>query len=100
MNTEMKEVEKTEIEEQIEEAVENAIGDYKTNRYKNPYFWIGICGVALAAMGIEPESLTSWGLVLDNLLEVIKNPVAIVGTVLAILGVFIDPTTKGVKDKK
>lgn len=100
MNTEMKEVEKTEIEEQIEEAVENAIGDYKTNRYKNPYFWIGICGVALAAMGIEPESLTSWGLVLDNLLEVIKNPVAIVGTVLAILGVFVDPTTKGVKDKK
>lgn len=92
--------EKTEIENQIEEAVENAIGNYKTNRYKNPYFWIGICGVALAAMGIEPESLTSWGLVLDNLLEVVKNPVAIVGTILAILGVFVDPTTKGVKDKK
>lgn len=100
MNTEMIEAEKTEIEEQIEEAVENAISDYKTNRYKNPYFWIGIGGVALAAMGIEPESLTSWSLVLDNLLAVIQNPVAIVGTVLAILGVFVDPTTKGVKDKK
>lgn len=100
MANEELEVKKDEIEEQIEEAVENAISDYKTNRYKNPYFWIGICGVALAAMGIEPESLTSWGMVADNFLEVLKNPVAIVGTVLAILGVFIDPTTKGVKDKK
>lgn len=85
---------------EIEKAVEAAIQDYKTSRYKNPYFWIGLGGVALAAMGIDPESLTSWGIVADNIIEFVKNPVAIVSTAFAILGIFVDPTTKGVKDKK
>lgn len=86
--------------EQIEEAVQDAINDYKTSRYKNIWFWVGLIGVALTAMGIDPESLTSWNILFDNILEFIKNPVAIGSTVLAILGIFVDPTTKGVKDKK
>ena len=97
---EMTTVEKEAVEARVEEAVNNAIQDYRTSRYKNPYFWVGIGGVALAAMGIDPESLTSWGIVLDNFLEFIKNPVAIVGTALAIMGVFVNPTTKGIKDPK
>lgn len=88
------------VQSKVDEAVKEAIQDYKTSRYKNPYFWVGIGGIALAAMGIDPESLTSWSIVLDNFLEFIKNPVAIVGTALALMGVFVDPTTKGIKDPK
>lgn len=84
----------------IEQAVQEAIHDYKTSRYKNPYFWVGVAGVALAAMGIDPESLTSWAIVGEKALEFISNPVAIGGTMLAMLGIFVDPTTKGVTDKK
>ena len=93
-------VEQGSVEAKVEEAVKEAIEDYKTSRYKNPYFWVGLGGIALAAMGIDPESLTSWGIVLDNLLEFVKNPVAVVGTALAVMGVFINPTTKGIRDKK
>lgn len=67
-------------------------------RIKNPWFWIGLAGVILSAMGISPEDLTSWQAVLDMLVEFISNPFMI-GTVLAALaGVFFDPTTAGLGD--
>lgn len=100
MNSEDFKNEKDAMQEQIDDAVSDALHDYKTNRFKNPWFWIGVGGIILAALGIDPQSLTSWDLVLDNALEVIKNPVAIFGAIFAILGVFVDPTTKGIKDRK
>lgn len=67
-------------------------------RIKNPWFWIGLVGVILSAMGISPEDLTSWQAVLDMLIEFISNPFMI-GTVgAAVIGVFFDPTTSGLSD--
>ena len=48
--------------------------EMKTNRYKNPYFWIGLIGVILTAMGISPEKLTSWDMVVAAAVDLIKNP--------------------------
>jgi len=68
------------------------------NRYKNPWFWVGLGGIIIAASGIDPQMLTEWRLVGLALINVLENPVTFVGVGLAVLGVFINPTTKGLKD--
>ena len=85
---------------QVQEAISNAMNDNTVSRYKNPWFYIGIFGMLLIAMGIDPETLTSWKLVGDAVIDFIGNPVAIFGAAATILGVFTDPTTKGITDKK
>jgi phi LC3 family holin len=67
-------------------------------RIKNPWFWISLVGVILTAMGVSPEMLTSWGAVWEALKELVMNPYLLGCVILAVLGVFIDPTTKGVSD--
>jgi phi LC3 family holin len=68
------------------------------DRYRNPWFWVGLVSIMIAASGIDFETLTSWALVGQALLTIVMNPVKLVAVLLAGLGVFINPTTKGVKD--
>ena len=67
-------------------------------RFKNPWFWVGLCGTILAAMGVSPEMFTSWGTVWEAVVNLINNPFMLVSVVLAVLGVFVDPTTSGISD--
>ena len=67
-------------------------------RAKNPWFWVGIVSTILAAMGVSPEMLTSWSAVWDAIRSLFANPFQIGCVVLAVLGVFVDPTTAGVGD--
>lgn len=67
-------------------------------RFKNPWFWVGLGGVILSAMGVSPEMFTSWEAVWDAIVNLFGNPFMLVSVVLAILGVFVDPTTAGISD--
>ncbi len=67
-------------------------------RIKNPWFWAGIVGVMITAAGLDPQTFTSWPSVLDGVISVLMNPVQLVAVVLAVIGVFVDPTTEGVED--
>ncbi len=67
-------------------------------RMKNPWFWVGVLSVAVTAIGVDPQTFTSWGAVLDGIRAVAQNPVQLVTMILAVLSVFIDPTTAGVSD--
>lgn len=67
-------------------------------RMKNPWFWVGVAGIALTALGIEPATLTSWGAVWACVKSVAGNPFQLCTMALAVLGVFIDPTTAGITD--
>ena len=67
-------------------------------RIKNPWFWVGLIATILAAMGIEPAMFTSWPLVWEAIVGLVSNPFQLGCVVLAVLGVFVDPTTKGVSD--
>lgn len=69
-------------------------------RFKNPWFWIGIIGVILSAMNVNPETFTSWGVLLESVKALLANPFMIGSVSIAVLGVFVDPTTKGIGDKK
>ena len=67
-------------------------------RFKNPWFWVGVVSVAITAIGVDPQSFTSWAAVWDGIVSVLANPVQLVTMCLAVLAVFIDPTTAGVTD--
>lgn len=69
------------------------------NRIKNPYFWLGLGGVIFSSAGVDFKALTSWNLLANTLLDILANPVAVVAVIAAIIGVFVDPSTKGLKDK-
>ena len=69
-------------------------------RFKNPWFWVGMCGTILTAMGISPEMFTSWSAVWEAIVNLFSNPYMLISVVLAILGVFVDPTTSGISDSK
>ena len=69
-------------------------------RFKNPWFWVGLGGVILSAMGVSPEMFTNWGAVWDAFVNLINDPFMLVSVVLAVLGVFVDPTTSGISDSK
>ena len=67
-------------------------------RMKNPWFWVGLLGVVLTAMGVSPEMLTSWALVGQAVVDLVSNPFMLGSVVIAVLGVFVDPTTAGMGD--
>lgn len=69
-------------------------------RFKNPYFWLGLGGVIFSSAGVNVNTLTSWNLLGDALLNILANPVLVVAVTAAIIGVFVDPSTKGLKDNK
>ena len=67
-------------------------------RIKNPWFWVGVVGILLTAMGVSPEMLTSWSAVWEAVVNLFTNPFLLGSAFIAILGVFVDPTTAGVGD--
>jgi phi LC3 family holin len=69
-------------------------------RFKNPWFWVGLCGTILTAMGVSPEMFTNWGAVWEAVVNLFGNPFMLVSVVLAVLGVFVDPTPAGISDSK
>lgn len=69
-----------------------------TVRAKNPWFWISLIGVVLTAMGVSPDMFTSWGAVIEAVKGLITNPFMLCSVIVAVLGVFVDPTTAGLGD--
>ena len=59
---------------------------------------IGIVSICITAIGVDPHSFTIWEAVGSCIVDVLRNPVQIVTVVLAVLAVFIDPTTAGIGD--
>lgn len=67
-------------------------------RVRNPWFWVGVVSVAITAIGVDPQTFTSWAAVWEGVKSVLSNPVQLCTMCLAVLSVFIDPTTAGVSD--
>lgn len=76
----------------------NSVKINLTVRAKNPWFWVSLGGVILAAVGVAPEMFVSWEAVAEAFVALLGNPYKLGCVALAVLGVFIDPTTAGVGD--
>jgi len=80
--------------------IENNIEKKSANieRYKNPWFWVGIGGIVLTSLQVEASTLTTWGSVGELVIKTVSNPFLLGTTAMAVLGVFINPTSKGLGD--
>lgn len=67
-------------------------------RYKNPWFWVGIGGIVLTSLQVEASTLTTWASVGELVIKTASNPFLLGTTAMAVLGVFINPTSKGLGD--
>jgi phi LC3 family holin len=54
----------------------------------------------LTAMGVQTEMLTDWSMVWGACTDLVSNPAKLIAVGLALLGVFVEPTSKGLKDSK
>ena len=64
-------------------------------KFKNPYFWLSVFALIFSASGIDFQTLTSWQLLAQALIDILMNPVAIVAVITAFLGIWNDNSTKG-----
>lgn len=69
-------------------------------RFQNWAFWLGLGATVLAAMNVSPEMFTSWELLWAEIVALFSNPSRLGCVVVAIIGVFTDPTTPGVGDSQ
>lgn len=75
-------------------------GDFMINRFKNPYLIFGAIATVLATLGIEPSMLQEWEILQNEMLAVLSNPYKIGCLVVALVGIYVDPTSKGLKDRE
>lgn len=64
-------------------------------KFKNPYFWLSLFALIFSAAGVDFETLTSWSLLAQALMDILLNPVAIMAVITAFLGIWNDNSTKG-----
>ena len=64
-------------------------------KLKNPYFWLSVFALIFSAAGIDFQTLTSWQLLIQALVDILMNPVAIIAVITAFLGIWNDNSTKG-----
>ena len=64
-------------------------------KLKNPYFWLSVFALIFSASGIDFQTLTSCQLLIQALVDILLNPVAIVAVITAFLGIWNDNSTKG-----
>lgn len=70
------------------------------DRFKNPFFILGLFGIIFSAAGVNVETLTNWSLLWESILGILGNPFLLASVIAAVLGVFVDPSTRGLRDKK
>jgi phi LC3 family holin len=67
-------------------------------RMINPYFWIGVIATLILAVGVDPAQLTSWDMLGHEIMGFLASPFLIGTAIVALVTVYIDPTTGGLKD--
>ncbi len=68
-------------------------------RLTNIYFWTGVIAVLITALGVNPAELTSWDSLGQLFIDLGKNPFLIGTALWALITVYIDPSTGGLKDQ-
>lgn len=67
----------------------------KYPKLKNPYFYISLIGLIFASVGVDFNSLTSWKLLGEAILNILDNPVSVLGVITAVVGIWNNNDTPG-----
>lgn len=73
--------------------------DWKA-RAKNYMTWIGFISILFISANIQLEDLTSWNVLFNSIMDILKNPFLLMNTTLALCSVICDTSTKGMTDKE
>ena len=65
------------------------------DKLKNPYFWLSTFALIFSASGVDFNELTSWALLGKALLGILNNPVSLLATITAFIGIANDNGTSG-----
>ena len=74
--------------------------DKMKTRLTNIYMYLGMISTILLATGLDITSISTWEQFFVAILAVLATPSRLLCLVLAILSAIIDPTTKGITDKR
>lgn len=66
---------------------------FKNSKFRNPYFYLSIIALIFSASGVDFNTLTSWNLLGNALVDIVANPVSIVAVITAFLGIWNDNST-------
>lgn len=73
-------------------------------RVKNWSFWVSIVvsifTPILAYFGITMQDVTTWGKLLEIMVEAISNPYVVLMILVSVYNTLIDTTTPGIKDSE
>lgn len=73
-------------------------------RFKNPVFIaqivLAVIMPILGYMGLTAEDITTWKILVEVLMEAVKNPYVLVIVAVSVWNALNDPTTKGVSDSE
>jgi len=69
-------------------------------RMHNWAFWLGLGATILSAMNVSPEMFTSWALLWAEVVALFSNPFRLGCVLVAVIGIFTDPTTPGIGDSQ
>ena len=47
-------------------------------KLKNPYFWLSVFALIFSASGIDFQTLTSWQLLVQALVDILMNPLTLI----------------------
>ena len=62
----------------------------KNPKLRNPYFYISVIGLVFSAAGVDLNTLTTWQLLGEALVDIFNNPVSCLAVFTALLGIWSD----------
>ena len=63
-------------------------------RLRSPVVWAGLFAIVISVSGINPENMTEWGILADNVLDIFKNPFILISIVVSIFAFLNNPKDK------
>ena len=63
-------------------------------RFKSPVVISGLFTIIIVASGVNPENMTSWGVLFENIIAIFKNPFVFISIVWQVIAFLNNPTDK------
>lgn len=63
-------------------------------RFKSPVVISGLFTIIIVASGVNPENMTSWGVLFENIIAIFKNPFVLLSIIWQVVAFLNNPANK------